>query len=53
VPKNNIGLNTKPVIVRDARGQQVECSADTCGFQFVKHVSAEKELDDEERIEAV
>jgi len=53
VPKNNIGLDTKPVIVHDARGREAEFTTDTSGFQFVKHVSAEKEFDDEERIKAV
>ena len=38
---------------RDARGREHEFSLDTHGFQFVRHVSAETEFVDEERIKGV
>jgi len=53
VQKNNIGTDPQPVVVHDARGRESEFSIDTSGFQFVKHVSAEKEFLDEERIKTV
>ncbi|KZT09387.1 uncharacterized protein LAESUDRAFT_647013 [Laetiporus sulphureus 93-53] len=52
-PQNNIGLDPHPVVIQDARGRESEYSIDTTGFQFVKHVSAEKEFDDDERIKTV
>jgi len=53
VPKNNIGVDPKPAVIHDARGREADFSIDTTGFQFVKHVSAEKAFDDEERIKTV
>ncbi|CCM00962.1 uncharacterized protein FIBRA_03010 [Fibroporia radiculosa] len=52
VPRDNIGTDTHPVTVHDARGREAEFTIDNGGFQFVKHVSAEKDFDDEERIKA-
>ncbi|EKM50109.1 uncharacterized protein PHACADRAFT_264655 [Phanerochaete carnosa HHB-10118-sp] len=50
---NNIGAEPHDVVIRDARGKEKEygLSLDTSGFQFVDHVSQEKEFDDEERIQ--
>ncbi|PCH36584.1 hypothetical protein WOLCODRAFT_140509 [Wolfiporia cocos MD-104 SS10] len=52
-PRTNIGTDPHPVVVHDARGREQEFSLDKTGFQFVKHVSQEKEFDDEERIKTV
>ncbi|PCH39975.1 hypothetical protein WOLCODRAFT_98070 [Wolfiporia cocos MD-104 SS10] len=52
-PKNNLGTDPQPAVINDARGRESDFSIDTSGFQFVKHVSAEKEFDDEERIQDV
>ena len=51
--KNNIGHEPHPVVVQDVRGREHEFTLDKGGFQFVKHVSQEKEFDDEERIKNV
>lgn len=50
--KDNLGREPHDVVVRDARGKEKEydLSLDTSGFQFVKHVSQEKDFEDEERI---
>lgn len=54
-PKDNIGLEKHEVVVRDARDKQEEygLSLDTSGFQFVNHVSQEKEFKDDKVIETV
>ncbi|PCH36564.1 hypothetical protein WOLCODRAFT_28657 [Wolfiporia cocos MD-104 SS10] len=52
-PRTNIGTDSHPVVVHDVRGREEEFSLDKTGFQFVKHVSQEKEFDDEERIKTV
>jgi len=52
VQPSNVGTDVQPVVVHDARGQEESLSLDTSGFQFVKHVSAEKEFVDEEAIKA-
>ncbi|KAH9910971.1 uncharacterized protein BXZ73DRAFT_57416 [Epithele typhae] len=50
---NNIGADTHPVTVRDARGREDEFGLlDKSGFQLVKWPSVESEFDDEERIKA-
>lgn len=49
-PLHNIGIDTRPAVIHDVRGQEKSVSLDTTGFQFVKHVSAEKEFEDEEAI---
>ena len=51
--KNNIGHEPHPVVVQDVRGREHEFALDKGGFQFVKHVSQEKEFDDDKRIEDV
>ena len=54
-PKHNIGIDPHPVVIHDARDKEKEydLSLDTSGFQFVKHVSSEKDFEDEERIKDV
>lgn len=54
-PRSNVGTDPHPAVIRDARGREEEygLSLDTSGFQFVKHVSQEKEFDDDKRIEDV
>lgn len=49
-PQTNIGSDPHPVVIHDARGKESSVSLDTSGFQFVRHVSAEKEFEDEEAI---
>ena len=49
-PKTNIGKAPHDVVINDARGHEHELTLDTSGFQFVNHVSEEKEFDDDERI---
>lgn len=53
--RSNVGIDKHDVVVRDARGKQEEygLSLDTSGFQYVSHVSEEKEFNDEERIKNV
>ena len=50
--KDNVGLEPHDVVIRDARGKEKEydLSLDTSGFQFVKHVSQEKDFDDQNMI---
>jgi len=50
-PSNNIGADPHPAVVHDARGKEQELNIDNAGFQFVKHVSKEKEFLDDEKIE--
>ncbi|KAI0647770.1 hypothetical protein C8Q79DRAFT_924869 [Trametes meyenii] len=49
---NNLGVDTRSVVVRDARGRESEFTLDSSGFQFLKSSSAERAFDDEERIKA-
>lgn len=51
--KHNIGNDPRPAVVHDARGRESEFTLDNAGFQFVKHVSTEKEFLDDERIQDV
>lgn len=52
-PDTNVIEGPSPVIVHDARGREDEFSLDQSGFQFVKHVSTEREFTDEKRIKNV
>lgn len=49
----NVIEGPSPVIVHDARSREDEFSLDKSGFQFVKHVSTEREFTDDERIKNV
>lgn len=53
--RTNVSTDPQPAVVHDARGREEELglSLDTSGFQFIKHVSQEKEFDDDKRIEDV
>ncbi|KAI0632407.1 hypothetical protein C8Q77DRAFT_1159035 [Trametes polyzona] len=51
-PDHNLGDDPRPVVVHDARGREDEFSLDVNGFQFARHVSAEKKFVDEEAIKA-
>ncbi|KLO05818.1 methyltransferase [Schizopora paradoxa] len=53
VPKTNLGLDPHPTIIHDVRGKEDTVSLDKTGFQFVKHVSEEKDFLDEDRIKSV
>lgn len=48
--KTNIGADPHPATVHDARGKQSEFTLDNAGFQFINHVSSEKEFFDDEKI---
>lgn len=48
--KSNLDTDPRSVTIRDIRGKEDTVSLDTTGFQFVKHISREKEFTDEERI---
>ncbi len=52
-PDTNVIEGPSPVIVHDARSREGEFSLDKSGFQFVKHVSTEREFTDDERIKNV
>jgi hypothetical protein len=48
--QTNIKEDVRPVLVHDIRGQENKVGLDKTGFQFVSHVSEEKEFSDEEAI---
>ncbi|TCD65763.1 hypothetical protein EIP91_002248 [Steccherinum ochraceum] len=52
-PKTNVDKDTRSVVVHDARGREADFNLDQNGFQYVKHVSQEKEFRDDERIKEV
>jgi len=49
-PRTNLREDPHPVVIRDVRGREDTVSLDKTGFQFVKHISEEKDFLDEERI---
>jgi len=49
-PKSNITADVRPVVIHDVRGRENTVGLDKTGFQFVPHVSGEKEFLDEEAI---
>jgi len=49
-PKSNIKEDTQPVVVHDIRGREDTIGLDKTGFQFLQHVSEEKDFLDEEAI---
>ncbi|PSS37524.1 hypothetical protein PHLCEN_2v638 [Hermanssonia centrifuga] len=53
--KHNLGEDTHPTVIHDARGKVEEygLSLDTSGFQFVNHTSSVKEFTDKATIEGV
>lgn len=53
--RNNLGSDTHPVVIRDARGKQEEygLSLDTSGFQYINHESSVKDFSDEETVTKV
>lgn len=52
VPRTNITTDPHEVVIHDVRGQEDTVSLDKTGFQFVKHVSQEKDFLDDKAIEA-
>ncbi|KIK95170.1 hypothetical protein PAXRUDRAFT_33135 [Paxillus rubicundulus Ve08.2h10] len=52
VPRSNVGRDTRPVIIRDARGKEDALGLNISGFQFVKYPSVEKDPV-EERIKKI
>lgn len=49
--RTNMGPDPHPAVVHDARGKEQELTLGNAGFQFVKHVSNEKDFVDDEKIE--
>jgi hypothetical protein len=50
VPRSNVVAEPHPAVIQNARGKEDLIGLDKTGFQFVKHVSQEKEFLDEELI---
>lgn len=48
--RSNIGSDPHPITINDVRGKEDTVSLDKTGFQYVKHVSEEKDFLDEENI---
>lgn len=53
VPKSNVGEDTRPVVVHDARGKGDALGLDVSGFQFVHSPTVEKDFVDEDKIKSV
>ena len=51
IMKENLGVETCSVQISDARGHQSKFTLDNSGFQFMRHVSAEDQFDEEQRIQ--
>ena len=49
-PQNNLGNDPQTATVHDVRGRESEFNLDNAGFQFIKHVSSEKEFLDHDKI---
>ncbi|KAI0648328.1 hypothetical protein C8Q79DRAFT_905919 [Trametes meyenii] len=49
-PRTNLGTDSHPAVIHDARGREAEFSLDVHGFQFVKWPSVESAFADDERI---
>ncbi|KZP33467.1 hypothetical protein FIBSPDRAFT_307921 [Athelia psychrophila] len=52
VPRTNIVEDPHKVVVHNARGKEDTLGLDKTGFQYVKHISEEKEFVDEEKIKS-
>ena len=52
LPQSNISVEAIDTVVHDIRGREDTVSLDTTGFQFVPHVSQEKQFVDDEAIRA-
>ena len=50
VPRNNLKEDWHPAVIHDIRGKEDSGGLDKTGFQFVKHVSDEKEILDDQVI---
>ena len=50
IPRSNVGTDPHPAVINDVRGKEDTVGLDKTGFQFVKHVSEEKDFLDEELI---
>lgn len=53
VPRSNVGEDTRPVVIHDARGKGDALGLDVSGFQFVHHPSVVKDFVDEDKIKTV
>lgn len=45
-------LTSTPVTIHDVAGEEDKYTLDSCGFQFVKHESKEKDFSDDEKIKS-
>ncbi|KAH7921757.1 hypothetical protein BV22DRAFT_1038241 [Leucogyrophana mollusca] len=52
VLKSNVAEDRQPTVIHDIRGKEDTVGLDKTGFQFIKHVSEEKEFVDDKAIEA-
>jgi len=52
-PRTNVGADPHPAVIHDVRGKEDTVSLDKTGFQFIKHVSEEKDFLDEDKIKSV
>jgi len=50
IARNNTGLDSRAVVIHDARGKEDDLGLDVSGFQFINYPSAEKDFTDEEKI---
>lgn len=53
VPRTNVGQDTRPMVIHDARGKGDALGLDVSGFQFVHYPSVEKDFVDEDKIKTV
>lgn len=52
VERSNVGVDEREVVIHDVRGKEDTVGLDKTGFQFVKHISNEKDFVDEKKVEA-
>lgn len=52
IPRTNIKEDPHPAVIHDIRGQEETVGLDKTGFQFVRHISEEKDFLDDEVIKA-
>jgi len=50
IARNNTGLDSRAVVIHDARGKEDDLGLDISGFQFVNYPSVEKDFIDEGKI---
>ena len=53
VPRSNLAFETRVMCVSDVRGAEQNYCLDTHGFQFAKHTTAVKNLDDADTVHRI